>query len=306
MLAKFHLPTQLDEKPGHYLPLFPALRFVTDSGLSQGLADFGFLASQRLGFEALSERFQATVYHSPTLLSALRSWCKFVQMEDNVLNLGLKAHHGKLRICYTNTFRNATEMPHLEHAQWIQNMMTIHIVRQFAGHDWTPSTFAFQSRYMPTNETQSLWPNTRFLSGQAATWVDVPVSLLPLPVQGKNPLVCSTQRLRPIDVDIVNTLKLLVSAYLDTHIPNINETADIVGTSVRSLQRKLSAADMTYSDLLDQVRFEKATELLRNTDAKIIDVAFAAGYQNPSHFARAFHRIAGVAPNVFRKNSGTS
>ena len=61
--------------------------------------------------------------------------------------------------------------------------------------------------------------------------------------------------------------------------------------------------DLTYSRLLDQVRFEKAAEMLRKTDAKIIDVAYATGYENPSHFSRAFRRIAGVTPREFREMS---
>jgi transcriptional regulator GlxA family with amidase domain len=53
--------------------------------------------------------------------------------------------------------------------------------------------------------------------------------------------------------------------------------------------------------LLDQVRFEKGAEMLRETDAKIIDVAYATGYSDPAHFARAFRRIAGITPRELRE-----
>jgi AraC-like DNA-binding protein len=64
--------------------------------------------------------------------------------------------------------------------------------------------------------------------------------------------------------------------------------AEIVGTSVRTLQRELAAVGLTYSSLIDQARFGKAVSLLRAADAKIIDVAFATGYANPAHFTRAY------------------
>ncbi len=78
------------------------------------------------------------------------------------------------------------------------------------------------------------------------------------------------------------------------------QAAEMVGLSVRSLQRKLSLAGLTYSGLLEQVRFNNAIKLLSDTENKIIDVAFSSGYADPAHFARAFRRISGRTPREFR------
>ena len=56
----------------------------------------------------------------------------------------------------------------------------------------------------------------------------------------------------------------------------------------------------TYSQLVEEARFSEAARLLRNTDSKIIDVAYDVGYAHPTHFARAFRRIAGVSPSEYR------
>jgi AraC-like DNA-binding protein len=302
LLAKFHLPTQPEEKIKDYMPLLPALRFVTTAQVSQGVTDFGFHAGRQLGIRVLSDQFQTSVRHSPTLLAALESWCKFVQLEDPFLQVWLERHERDLRICTASTIAGAAGMLHLEHAQWIHNMMAIYIVREFAGRDWTPANFAFQTRYCPGAETQSFWPNTRFLSGQKASWIDIPVSQLALPNPVTNRVRTKSQEeFRPIDTDVITTLKLILSTYLDERVPSIAEAAEIAGTSVRSLQRELSFADLTYSRLLDQVRFEKGAEMLRETDARIIDVAYATGYSDPAHFARAFRRIAGITPRELRE-----
>lgn len=302
LLAKFHLPIHPEENTNQYIPLFPALRFLAAAEVSQGVIDFGFLAGQRLSFGVLSDRFQATVHRSPTLLAALKSWCRFVQLEDTFLRVRLERHEHSLRVCYTSTFPEAEGIPRREHAQWLQNIVTIHIVRQFAGPHWTPATFAFQSRYSPSAETQSFWANTRFVSGQNASWIDIPVSILTL----HNPVRDRARNqsqipFRPIKTDIVSTLKMILPTYFDEHVPNIAEAAEIIGTSVRSLQRELSAANLTYSSLLDQVRFELGIELLRKTDVKISDAAYATGYANPTHFTRAFRRFVGVTPREFRE-----
>ncbi|MGO4175983.1 helix-turn-helix transcriptional regulator [Bosea sp. TAF32] len=85
--------------------------------------------------------------------------------------------------------------------------------------------------------------------------------------------------------------------------PGNQQIAKTAGLSIRSLQRKLAAAGLTYSQLVEAARFEKAIELLGTTDAKIIEVAFAAGYSDPAHFARAFRRMAGTTPRRFRNES---
>jgi AraC-like DNA-binding protein len=82
--------------------------------------------------------------------------------------------------------------------------------------------------------------------------------------------------------------------------PDIAEAATIMCTSVRTLQRALSRAGVTYSKIVEYARFEAAAEMLTNPQLKIIDIAYALGYEDPSHFARAFRRVAGSSPRDFR------
>ncbi|MFK4823016.1 helix-turn-helix domain-containing protein [Ochrobactrum quorumnocens] len=86
-------------------------------------------------------------------------------------------------------------------------------------------------------------------------------------------------------------------------VPTLAHVAEMAGVSTRTLQRKLADVDLAYSDLLDTVRFERSSSLLRDTDTKIIDVSFASGYSDPAHFSRAFRRISGVSPRQFREQS---
>jgi len=104
----------------------------------------------------------------------------------------------------------------------------------------------------------------------------------------------------------VATLKLMLPAYLDQGLPALAEIAEMAGASTRSLQRKLAYAGLTYSDLIDTIRFENAGRLLRDTDSKIIEIAFSSGYADPAHFTRAFRRISGVTPRQFRAQSRPS
>jgi AraC-like DNA-binding protein len=302
MLSRFGLPAHPEQKPNDYFPLIPALQFATIAQSSQGITDLGFRAVQRMHFGHMSDQLQAAVRHAPTLFSVLEQWCQLIQIEDNFVRYWLERHDDLLRVC--NSISGTAGTLHLEHTQWLQNVMMVYVIRQFAGPNWAPATIAFEARYTPGPETQSRWPHTRFLSGQKVSWIDVPISLLSLPNPVKPAAAGPSEReFRRIGTDAITSLKMMLPSYLDEGPLGIAEVAEIAGTSVRSLQRGLASAGLTYSRLLDQVRFEKGADLLRKTDARIIDVALATGYTDPAHFARAFRRMAGITPREFRENS---
>ena len=47
-------------------------------------------------------------------------------------------------------------------------------------------------------------------------------------------------------------------------------------------------------------RIERAKEFLRNPKRSVLEAGLSAGFENPSHFARTFRRLAGVTPRQFR------
>jgi len=301
LLERFGLPASLEEKPNHYIPILPAIEFAEFAGSSQGIEDFGFHAARTLHFRHLSERTRNLIGNSPTLFIALQQACKWASLEDTNLSNWLEHHDDHVRYC--SRLAGTRGLQHLEHSQWLQNVFPILIVRQFAGPDWAPATIAFEARYTPGPACQSFWPTSRFLSGQSASWIDVPVSLLALPAKGRVPARQESDHVEHSSVDFIKSLKLMLPSYLDGRAPVLAEIAEMAGVSVRSLQRELFRAGVTYSALLDAVRFDNARKLLRDTDSKIIEIAFASGYTDPAHFTRAFRRVAGVTPGQFREQS---
>lgn len=302
LLVKSRLPSSLAEKSELYLPLLPALRFVETARRTQGIEDFGFLASQRLNFSHLREKTRALIAHSPTLLVALRHACRLASREDTILSMWIEHDVDHVRVC--SRLAGTAGLLHLTYAQWIQNIFLIYIVRQFAGPDWMPKAIAFESSYSPSPATRSSWPNVLFLSCQHAAWVSVPLTLLSS--SNRSPALLAPPQGEeddPTGYDIVELLKLMLPAYLDDGTTALADVADIAGLSTRTLQRKLAYLGLSYSDILETARYENASWLLRNTDCRIIDVAFSSGYTDPAHFSRAFRRMTGVTPRQFREQS---
>jgi len=94
--------------------------------------------------------------------------------------------------------------------------------------------------------------------------------------------------------------KTLIRKQLPVRYPTIDDTAERLGIPVRTLQRRLKASGLSYSELVKQTRHEQACRLLDNPDANMAAVARALGYNDPSSFSRAFRRWTGISPRVYR------
>jgi AraC-like DNA-binding protein len=73
--------------------------------------------------------------------------------------------------------------------------------------------------------------------------------------------------------------------------------------SARTLQRRLSAAGLSYQELLDVVRRETAEKCMMDSSLSIGEVAYLVGYSEPAAFHRAFKRWTGITPQAFRERS---
>jgi AraC-like DNA-binding protein len=52
---------------------------------------------------------------------------------------------------------------------------------------------------------------------------------------------------------------------------------------------------------LAQWRMQLAAARLRDTDAKLVEIALDVGYESEAAFSRAFRRLVGVAPGAWRR-----
>lgn len=95
-------------------------------------------------------------------------------------------------------------------------------------------------------------------------------------------------------------LKCAIFQSLRVEVPTLPTTAARLGVSRRSLQRKLETTGVTYSDLVDDVRYELAKSLLTATTFVIADIGASLRYRDPSSFSRAFLRWSGMSPTDFR------
>ena len=81
----------------------------------------------------------------------------------------------------------------------------------------------------------------------------------------------------------------------------MDQVADLAGTSVRTLQRRLAADGLSFSEIADNARAELAAEMLCHTDASLSEIAREVGYSAVSNFSRAFRHWTGKTPAESRR-----
>jgi AraC-like DNA-binding protein len=83
----------------------------------------------------------------------------------------------------------------------------------------------------------------------------------------------------------------------------VDEVALRLGTSTRTLQRKLKAEGLSFSDIADSLQEEQARALLRDESLSLEQVAERVGYSDVSNFTRAFRRWTGETPAAWRRRT---
>ncbi len=99
--------------------------------------------------------------------------------------------------------------------------------------------------------------------------------------------------------EIVASVERILRRRLAEH-PTLSEIASSLNLSERTLRRQLAAAGRVYRDIHDQLRTERALELLSAGALSIADIGSEVGYSDAREFRRAFKRWTGAAPTAIR------
>ena len=82
------------------------------------------------------------------------------------------------------------------------------------------------------------------------------------------------------------------------HLPTIEELAERMAMTSRTLRRHLAATGTSYKALLEEVRRTRAIQALEK-GMSVQQVAWELGYADPSNFARAFRKWTGHSPRHY-------
>ncbi|GEM_PF-6243096 len=101
-------------------------------------------------------------------------------------------------------------------------------------------------------------------------------------------------------------IKFRVKGILELNFDNPNFSIDQlskeIGLSRSQLHRKLKAeTGLSTSLFIRQVKLEKASLLLTNTQLNISEVCYQIGFTSPQNFAKYFKEAYGLSPSKYRQ-----
>lgn len=101
--------------------------------------------------------------------------------------------------------------------------------------------------------------------------------------------------------DFVDQVEACVRRLLSSGDCAVDKCAGKLGTSTRTLQKRLAKMGYKFSDIVQRERIKLAKQALQWTDCTLDELAFQLGYSEQTSFGRAFKRQTGMTPNAFRR-----
>ncbi len=85
---------------------------------------------------------------------------------------------------------------------------------------------------------------------------------------------------------------------------SVEELAEKLGVSRVQLYRKVKAIiGINISDHINNVKLEKAAELLKSNNMNISEIAYSLGFSSPNYFSTAFKNKFGVSPKEYKTSN---
>ena len=248
---------------------------------------------------------------APDLGMALKRWCRHHALLTDDIHLQLVSTGDSTAIVLEERGDLA------RHGQGAREFCLVHVLRNIHGLAcwYIDSRIPLQGAHFPFakpphGEAYALmFPGAiRFDAAQAELRFDTRYLALPLR-RDEKALQQMLQRALPLTVRQYRRDRLLVQqvrqalSNSEVLIHNADTLAAELNMSPRSLHRQLQEEGASLQQLKDEVRSQKAKDLLLRTTQPVKQVAAASGFRNEKSFIRAFRIWAGCTPADFRRGA---
>jgi AraC-like DNA-binding protein len=103
------------------------------------------------------------------------------------------------------------------------------------------------------------------------------------------------------DENFVERVRIAVQQKLTGRRPTIEDVADALHLSSRTLQRRLQEEGFSFQRVMEEARHQLARQYLNNSVLELNEAAYLLGYNDANSFVRAFRTWEGVPPARWRE-----
>ena len=297
LLEQSKIKADVLSTPEQLLPEYQVWDFIERAGRANGSAiEFGL----QTGLEGKFEFLIGLMHPCLTAYDALNRFCLLTRLHSSQATFWLFQNGSEICFCRKG-------IPEIvigqEAVESYTLMLMINLVRYAMRiKHWQPSNISVQmKRNYPLEKFKPL-TNIRIKYSHKFTAIAIDATLLSLRKPSQySPHLCSSIYPSTPATDFVGSLRQVMASFSEENPPCLGLMAKITGFSPRSLQRRLREAKLSYTDLINQIQFERATTLLQDSNLQLKEISEQLGYSTQGHFTRAFKRWTGVTPQSFRQ-----
>src|SRR5579875_3225885 len=263
-----------------------------------GRPHFGLLAGQRTSLSQLGLPGEL-LRCSPTLGAGLRTFTVYHHLNSDGMVTLVREEDG-LAVVGTAIYQQG--------AQFVEQIydgviaMVCNVMREICGSRWAPEKVLI-SRARPAD----VGPYRRFFRAPCRFDSEQTVMFFPahllhraMPEANPNRFQELEAQAQAAGVELPVQLRRALRTLLLAGRSSGDEVAGILSMHRRTLNRRLEAQGTTFREILDEVRFEAACQLLDTTSISLTEIAGSLGYAESSAFSRAFRRWSGAPPSARR------
>jgi len=276
--------------------LYAAVGRLLREGVARtACSHFALLCGQRMSISHLGLPGEL-MRCSPTLGAALRTFVVYHHLNSGGMATFLREEEGMAALGSV-VYQNGTESVDQIYDGVIA--MTCNVIREICGSPWAPEKVLF-ARARPADVgpyRRFFQAPCRFDSEQTAIFFPASVLKRAMPQADAKRLKRLEQQAQAIGIELIPQLRRALRTLLLSGKRTGNEVAQMLSMHRRTLNRRLEAQGTTFQQVLDEVRFEAARQLLETTKIPLTEIAASLGYAESSAFSRAFRRWSGEPPS---------
>ncbi|MGF1734246.1 helix-turn-helix domain-containing protein [Photobacterium satsumensis] len=181
-------------------------------------------------------------------------------------------------------------------------LFLIEFIRYASKKSWSPAYIAMQSDGADKLSRILQSKETTFYTKRKIAAVALSAEILSLPYHSAASFSVSTPSSgSPKEISYIESIYHALSPYLCKQSMTITEAAKILGTTPRTLQRRLSQEHTSFKHIRENIMLATACRLMEEKAYSLTDIAVELGYADIAHFSRAFRKLTGFPPKDYRK-----
>jgi len=307
VLRPLNLTEDFLNHPDNVLPI-TVLGTLLYRGVQETACEhFGLLTGSHAGTEQIGVPGRLML-RFPTVGTALAALVKFFHLHNRAAIVFLRRRGTRAAFGYatlTGSFLGVQELQDSVLA------LSLNIMRRLLGKEWCPTEVRLM-RWRPKRpDVYTAFFGAPCVFDAHRSEMVFPVSTLDLIVQETAGLAwraglaspdAAWAGAEPRGMDWIERVRRNALSLILAGNCNQKAVADSLGTSVRTMNRRLQHAGSCYREIVDYSRFETSRMLLRETNMPLASVAGLLEYADLSAFGRAFRRWTGISPAAWRRN----